>query len=226
VGIFTEDGFLVAIGTVKSFKGNVRSIKIDRKYATIGRSHDLILIKDDEADDPGSHFNLLKPAPEQVVGVGLGLANLGIGEGMMGFDLEGYYQRAWKNNISWVGRGIFMTASGKAVINNDQLQNRSIKLQMFAAMGGAAYTLFPNRDLSFRGEFSAGFGNVSASSSGDENFKDLVDGRADSGMAFLIKGELAAIYRIGEYRPFASAQLFHMQSSLNYAILAGALFAL
>lgn len=225
VAIVDEDSHLVALGTVTGLKGRVRTVRIDKKFGSILRSHELDLITDEQYNDP-SQFKTSKPIAEKSAGVSLGLIAVGVGEGLLGFDGEGYYEMLWKNGIYFVGRGYFVHASGEASITGNEIQSLAVSMNALGGLGGLSYTLFPTSDVAFRGEVGLGFSYVSAAVGGGGDVKKTVDNRVAPGAGLGLRGEVGAIFRAGTMRPFATSSVFLIQRSLNFGLAVGLAFAL
>ncbi|MGE0175186.1 MAG: hypothetical protein AB7T49_20535 [Oligoflexales bacterium] len=226
IGIFSDDGYLIAIGVIEGLKDTgARKVKITRRYGRIKKTHDLILIKDDEAQSPLKYFKVAKPESEHRAGGGLAIHSIGVGEGFLAYGLEGLYEYKWKT-IAWVGRGIFFTGSGNASINELEIENVGVSMQVFGALGGASYTFFPNAPISFRTEATLGFANVSVSTDSEYDVQDVVDGRVGKGMGLIGNLEGDVLFAVGDMRAYAGAHYFRLQGSNNAGISGGLIFNL
>lgn len=224
VGIFSDDGLIVAIGTVKKLKGRLRVVHVDKKYADIKKSYELVLIRDEEAQNPREFFKFSKATPERAFGATLGFTNMGVGEGFTAIDGQFYMQWKFRENTYYLGRGMFLTGGGKATHNTTQLDERDLTLTAIGAMGGLAYVLMPQHLLNFRFEGAAGFAQVNAAISGGVDAKEYVDGRIKPGMGHVIRLEAAAIYHWDDWKFIGAADYLRLQSSNNFGVAFGSLF--
>lgn len=224
VGIFSEDGLIVAIGTVKKLKGRLRVVHIDKKYGDIKRSHELVLIRDEEAQNPREYFKFYKPSAGRAFAATLGMTNMGIGEGFTAIDAQFYMQWKFREDTYYLGRGMFLTGSGKASHNEGELLQQDLSLTGIGVMGGMAYVLFAQQPLNFRLEGAMGFAQVNASISGGVDVKDYVDGRIKPGTGHVIRLEGAAIYHWDDWNIIGAANYLRLQSSNNFGVNFGALF--
>lgn len=226
VGIFSEDGDLVALGEVKTLKGRIRVVDIKKKYGPILRSHNLEMVKDEEYDAPAKYFKVLKKGAEQSAGGSLGLVSLGVGEGFLGFQLDGFMEWLWQNGIFVFGQGFFISGKGNATITEEAINEDTIAMSVIGALGGVSYTGFRNREMSFRGDLGLGFANVSASTGSGRDVKEVADGRIFPGMGFVMRGEAAMLWTIGDWRPYISGSFIRLQNSNNYGVSLGVLMGL
>lgn len=224
VGIFSESGLIVAIGTVKKLKGRIRIVDIDKKYAPIKRSHELVLIKDEEAQNPEAFFKFFKPAAKLVFGAGLGFENMGIGESFPAIDAQAFVGWQRRENLYFVGRFMFLNGAGSATHETNALQKEDITLNYIGLGAGIAYILFPENTISFRGEFALGIGPLSGTITGGQDFKTFVDSRVAPGTVPFGRFEGAAIIRWGDWQPYIQANFLRLQNSNNTGIGAGLLF--
>lgn len=221
VGIFDSEGYLVAFGRVKKLKGKAREIKIFKIFERIKRSHRLKRIEDEEAKKPRKFFNIRKGSSDTAYYLGLGLNSIGVGETFSAFDVSGFMQWRWKQNLYLVGRGFFLRGSGKATINKAYLEENDITLQAIGALGGVGYNFLQHDLFTLRGEGSLGVASVNLSSDGEDSPKDLVDGRVSQGVGFVMRAEAGIIIHYGSYSPMISASFLRLQNSNNYAFSAG-----
>jgi hypothetical protein len=225
IGIFSDDGYLIAIGVIEGLKDSgARKVKITKKFARIKKTHDLILIKDEEAEDPLKYFKTAKPESLHRIGAGIGIHTIGVGEGFTAYGIDSYYDYKWRN-MSWIGRFMFFKGSGEATVNKLELETLGIDMQVMGLMGGAAYTFFPNRDMSFRTEGTAGFAKVSLSSS-KYDAADVVDGRVGNQMSAILNLEGDVVFSAGDMRAFVGARYFRIQGSNNSGLTGGIIFNL
>lgn len=224
VGIFSESGLIVAIGTVKKLKGRIRIVEVDKKYAPIKRSHELVLIKDEEAQNPQAFFKFYKPAPERMLGGTLGFENMGIGEGFPGIDGQVYVGWQRSENFYFVARGMFLTGKGSATHETNALQKEDISVTYLGVGAGVAYVVFPEGAVSLRGEFAFGIGPLSATISGGQDVTTFVDSRISPGTVPFGRLEGSAIFHLGEWQPIVQANFLRLQNSNNTGIGAGLLY--
>jgi len=223
VAIFDEDRYLVALGTVSGLKGKLRQIKVDKHFAVVMADHELELITDEQYANP-QEFKTSHALPRETIGLSGGMISIGVGEGFLGVDAEGYYERMLRGNLLVVGRGFFLHGSGEASITRAQIESLTFTLSAVGLMGGVSYQLLPGRDLSFRGELGLGVAHVSAEAAKGVDAADTADGRVAPGPGLALRAEVAALFRIGKLRPFASTSIFRLQKSVNFSAAAGLAF--
>lgn len=225
IGVFDGDGYLIAIGRVTKIRGVSRMVKIKKRYGDIRSSHDGLLIKDREADNPKKYFKFLQPVTEQTFGVQLGLTQLGVGESISAFDLQGYGEWAFRDIFYWVGRLGFLTGSGEASKTDDELISQEVTVQAFSLLGGMAFWLGKALDLGLRTELSLGLSNVSVDLEQGGDAKDVVDGRVFPGMGFSYRFETSVMIRRDRFNHyFAGASFFRLQNSNNLGVHLGVTF--
>ena len=91
VGIFGEDKFLQAVGKVTKISGLKRIVKITKKYSLITADSDARMIKDKEAANPRNISRLARVESQRMFGAALGIAQIGLGDGFIGFNFEANY---------------------------------------------------------------------------------------------------------------------------------------
>ncbi len=227
VGVFDEDGYLVAIGRVGKIDGEVRHIAIQKRYGKILASHDAILIKDHEAKNPDKHFKLMIPVARNNWGVQIETLSMGVGEGFPVYGAEAYYQRGLAHNFFFVGRGGYVRGSGKASVTEDLIASQDIDFASFIFTAGMGFELFPEREIMLRTELSLGGAYVSARAGGSEDkgtIKEIVDGRIYPGMGANLMAVCDVMFHIGQTRPFLGASVYKLQNSLDSGIHLGVYF--
>ncbi|MBF0440942.1 MAG: hypothetical protein HQK54_03480 [Oligoflexales bacterium] len=221
VGIFSKDGYIVALGIVAKIIGEEREIKITKKYEEITASCELEKIQDNEANSPGKFFKIRQSLKKRQYGGGLGLASIGVGSGFQAFMLEGFMEWLMKNSWYAGGRALILKGSGTASITLDQLEERKIDMMALGLMGGAGFDFIRNENFTVKGEADLGVANVSASSSGDEPVKEVADGRIFAGIGVLVKAELEMLFNWNEMQPYGAFSMIRLQNSNNYAFSFG-----
>ena len=224
IGVFDQDGYIVAVGKVKKILHARRQVRIIRRFGKILGSHDALLIRDSEAQNPKKYFKFYLEAQQEGLGIQLGLLELGVGEGMTTYDVEGFMESAWRGSTAVVGRLFFMSGSGEASSTGDELKTETVDMTAFGLMGGVSQILFPKMSTSVRGEFALGIVNVSGSSSGGTDLQELVDGRIFPGVGMVTRLGASLLFRYEKSRPYFGAAVYRLQNSTDFGMHFGLLF--
>lgn len=175
VGIFNDDGELVATGEVKSMRGERRAVLINKRHGTIRKGYDLALLEQNSSSDAsmGSAYKIYREPGKLAVGASLGYSSVSVGEGSPATEFSGYAQwRKW-NDLLIIGRGTYSSMEGTVTTNNGfGYENLPISMQAFGALGGLAYILRENKPISFRGEMTLGAMYINANVDGDAGLVD------------------------------------------------------
>lgn len=223
VGVFDKNGLLVATGKIFKIQNSIRIIKVQRKYSKILSSHEALPIKDVEARKPTSYFKLLKQSDDKGYGFQAGLVEMGVGDGISAFEVGGYLNQRWDQNLYFVQRVLYMSGAGEASSTGEKLISETVSYSSWGLLGGIAMFLLPSSNLSLRLEASIGMINVSLTSDATEP-KDLVDGKVFPGTGFVARFGGSLLFRIGEWRPMIGVAMYRLQNSFNYGLHVGAYF--
>lgn len=224
VGIFSEDGLIVAIGTVKKLKGRARVVHLDKKYAEVKANHELMLIKDEEAQNPGQFFKFYRKTAEKTFGTSFGLTAMGVGESFTSYDLQFFMQYKMRENFYLVPRGYYMTGKGRAASNDVFIETRNLSISSMGLIFGGAGELFSQSPLYMRIEGGIGLAKVNASLSDGSDVKNVVDGRIRPGTGPIMRFEVDALYKWNTYKLLAGAHFTRLQNSNNSGVVFGGLF--
>lgn len=224
VGIFDDDGYLVAIGRVIKANGLIRQIKIFKKYGTIPAQHDAQLIKDHQVKKPEKFFKVLPPVAFDSLALAIGVFGVGVGSGLSAKGIDGYYERKFYQNFSWLVRIGYLSGSGNASETGDELLTSSIDISALSVLGGATALLLPYSSISIRTEISMGLVNMAIASNSPFEESELVEGRIFSGNGFGLNVAGSVLFRLGDTQPFVGGRVYKMQNSLVTGIEAGLRF--
>ena len=164
VGVFSEDGFLIAVGVITKIRDTVRTFEIKKTYARILRSHTAQVIRDSEARDPEKFFKILKDYDDIFVGGKLGLFSIGIGNGFLASNFEAIGMVKWKYLTFFSARLNYLTGDGEASAKLQGIPNTDFSLSTIGGSAGITQILFPYQMINLR--TSIEFGAASATVEG------------------------------------------------------------
>lgn len=201
VGIFNRDGELVAIGAIKSMKGERRAVAINKRYGQINKGYELSrLERSPSSPEFKSIYKIYREPAKLTVGASLGLASIGIGESSPATEISGYSSwRSWRD-VQVVGRATYLRMQGRISGYNeaDDFGSAAISLNGFGVLGGAAYTLRQNQPISFRGELGLGLMYVKASIDDDPQLvkKKSYNAKVNNGFGLYSRVAVGAVYNL------------------------------
>jgi hypothetical protein len=176
VGIFNDEGELVATGEVRAMKGERRAVLINERHGPIHKNYKLALLDKNEASDASggvAAYKVYREPPKIEVGASVGFSSVSIGNGSPAteFSVFGQY-RKW-GGLQLIGRATYLAMEGQLVqYTNSGTQTSPISVSGMGLLGGVGYIARENQLVSFRGELGAGAMMVNATVGGD---KDVVN---------------------------------------------------
>ena len=213
VGIFGEDKFLQAVGKITKISGIKRTLKITKKYSLITADSDARMIKDKEAANPRKYFKIARVEKKHVIGGALGMAQIGLGDGFMGFNFEARYSYTFSQKIYFLVKGNYLSGEGVATDYLAEIAETPVTFSSMGLTGGAVYQMLPNSPVSVRVGLDLGFANVSAST-GEGEVSDVLRGRVENGVGLQFRGSLMVVYRANwSVEPFAAFDYMMVQSA-------------
>jgi hypothetical protein len=177
VGIFNDDGELVATGEVRAMRGERRAVLINERHGSIHKNYKLALLDRSEASDAsGSNvaaYKVYREPPKVDIGASIGYSTVSIGDGSPATEFSVFGQvRKW-GGLQLVGRAVYMAMEGQLTrYTAGGTDNLPISVSGMGLLGGIGYVAREGQTVSFRGELAAGGMDVNATVGGD---KSLVD---------------------------------------------------
>ncbi len=226
IGIFTSDGFVVAIGEVIKIVGTARTFKITHSYTRILRSHRAEIISDREAKTPEQYFKFLKTYADTMVGGKFGVYSMGIGDGFVANFIEAQYALEWEQLTYFAFKLNYLAGNGEASAKLQRVANTTVDLSVLGLSAGVAQVLFPNELFSFRLGLDLGLANATVKLGGDYDPASILNDRITEGMIFMARGEASIIYPWNSFFPMVNLEFLYLHSSFNTGISLGLLKAL
>ncbi len=161
VGLFNGYDEVVAVGVVNKMTGQRRRIKILKSYGRIQRGMRVALLDAGirKVDTVEKRYDVYVPPKKTNFGGHIGLASLSIGEYNSGQVASGYGQwRSSKKYFQYVARGLLLNSQGRIGREDTVkgIEKQDMSMWGLGALGGIATMLRETRDISFRGEATAG----------------------------------------------------------------------
>jgi hypothetical protein len=174
VGIFNDDGELVAKGEVTAMRGEKRALKIDRRHGKIHKGYSLALLDSDKAFETNNSltsYSVYRAPADGTIGASIGLGNVSIGDSSPATEYSAFGGwRLFGESSQIILRGVFQSTEGEVSRygeGDESLEIAPVSMSGIGAVGGFAYTFFRQKALSLRGEIAAGAMHVSATVDGD-----------------------------------------------------------
>lgn len=219
VGIFDRSSRLVAIGKIEEIVGDMRKIRIVKRYRSITKNSGLKRIRDEVLDNPGSYYTIYRGPAQMVGGAQVGVASIGLGKGLAGFGVDGFLDYRLMPYLYATGRLFFAYGTGEAAIEGGEFVARDIEVQFYGGLGGIAGIAEPIADMHVRGELSVGFAGVGGSTADGVTIDEAVEERVKEGFGFATRASIGAIWhRRGSLQPFVEAAFLRVQEA-NSSIL-------
>lgn len=202
VGIFNDDGELVATGEVKSMRGERRAVLINQRHGTIRKGYDLALLEQNTSDAAtlGNSYKVYREPGKMTIGTSLGFSTVSVGEGSPATEVSGYGQwRKWKDLLI-IGRGTYSMMEGNVTHDTGYgYESLPISMSAIGALGGLAYIVRENKPVSFRGEAAIGAMYISANVDGDSGLVDdgSTNSKVKNGVAPAGRWSLGVMWNVG-----------------------------
>jgi len=221
VGVFSSENMLVAIGVVKEIKGTQRMIEIQKSWGDIFRSHRARRIEDQAAENPEQYFRVQKPVANELWGAALGLYQMGVGDGVVAYNVEGQYYRMWKDHIYLVGRINYLNGSGKASDNLKSVPVDVITVSTFGVTGGLTKIFMPYSLISFQVGSDIGFGMVDATFGGNASVAQVLNDRLRPGTGLMFRGQAEVVMQRDGIQPRVGIGFLRLQDSNSFGLFVG-----
>ena len=75
------------------------------------------MISDKEASRPKKYFKLARVESQHMIGAALGIAQVGLGDGFIGFNFEANYSYTFSKSIYFLVKGNYLSGDGIATDN-------------------------------------------------------------------------------------------------------------
>ncbi len=199
VGIFNDDGQLVAKGEINAMRGDRRSLVISERTGTIRKGYNLALLKPDQTADS---YRIYRDPTAMSVGGAAGYSTLSVGEGSPATEFTGFAQwRQW-GGMQLIGRFVYTNMNGDVTRNGpDGTEVLPITMNGLGLLGGVGYIIRESKPLSFRAEVAAGGMQINASVGGDSALADSkdVNSRIKNGLNAYARWSFGAMYNTGAW---------------------------
>lgn len=215
VAIFSEDGFLIAVGVITKIRDTVRTFEIKKSYARILRSHRAQVINDSEARDPEKFFKVFKDYETFYAGVKLGLLSVGIGNSFTASNFEAIGMIKWKYSTFFSARISYLGGDGEASAKLQGIPNTSFSLSAVGATAGVTQILFPYQTINLKTSIEVGAASASLASGADFNIETILNDRIIEGTVLQARGEIAASYKWDDYILSLGVDVLYLHRSIN-----------
>lgn len=171
VGIFNDDGQLVAKGEVRAMRGERRAVLIDERFGEIHKNYHLALLDKSSSDENlGRAYSLYRDPAKISVGTEAGYSEVGIGEGNPAAEMSVYAAWRTSSGLQLVTRAVYLAMAG-TVTQTTGLVSEQVPMNLtgMGLLGGFGYVAREGKPVSFRGEIAGGVMQVHATIAGDES---------------------------------------------------------
>lgn len=193
VSFFNSDGNLVAIGNVKSFRGQARVVDIEKKYTDITAKTTYRTYRE------GDEEKRFQEALPFAIGGGYAFTRLGIGNGSVGHDISATGSWRKLKRLAFTGRANLLLGSGELDRNlGAGAETKAFSMFGFGIMPGVAVTAFDQQPVSMRADAGLGLMFVSASVGGNaaEVTGAGFDARLVNGINIYMRASLTALFNV------------------------------
>lgn len=227
VGIFNDDGDLVAKAEVSAIRGSKRALKIAERHGVIRSDYALALIEYDKAfksRDAIDSFRVYKAPPEQTIGASYGFGNTLIGGSSDTNEWSAYSEWAWLGDTQLVARGVYQGIEGVVNRSTDEGEEEgALSVRAMGALGGVSYSLWRNHPKSLRTEFGVGLMHISAKVAGDPGLvsNQGFDTSIKNGPQFYVRGSLGGMINFDDWHITADFAQSRFNAAISNFIVAG-----
>ncbi|RZA23090.1 MAG: hypothetical protein EOP10_13675 [Proteobacteria bacterium] len=221
VAVFTEEKKLIGLGEVTGLEGSRRIVKITKKWGTFLRSHEMEIIQDEEYQNPTKTFVIVTPLGSMAWGAQLGLVNLGVGDGFIGFEVSGLFFKHFWRDFSYFGRVHYLSGSGKASDNLGGATAQDVSVSSMGLSGGISELLLPYSPVSIRLDAELGFSYGSVDLAGGFEEDKVLNSRFKDGAGVYLRGGPSMIWRRGGIQPELGIAFLHIHNSNSAALTLG-----
>lgn len=144
VGIFDRSSRLVAIGKIEEIVGDMRKIRIVKRYRSITKNSGLKRIRDEVLDNPGSYYTIYRGPAQMVGGAQVGVASIGLGKGLAGFGVDGFLDYRLMPYLYATGRLFFAYGTAKRLSKAANLWRGISRCSSTAASAALRASLSPS----------------------------------------------------------------------------------
>lgn len=228
VGIFNDDGELVAKAEVSAVRGSKRALKIAERHGTIRSDYSLSLLEFDRAfksKDAVDSYRIYQAPPERSFGASFGFGNTLIGGSSNTTEWSGYSAWSWLGDTQLLARGIYQHSEGLVVRSTDEGEEEgALSVQGIGALGALSYTMWRNRPKSLRSELGLGVMHVAAKVAGDPGLVENqgFDTAIKNGPQFYVRGSLGGMINLGDWHITADFAQSRFNAAITNLIVAGA----
>ncbi|NRA69134.1 MAG: hypothetical protein HRU19_31985 [Pseudobacteriovorax sp.] len=226
IGIFSKDGFFIGWGVVTKIRDSIRTFEIKELYSKILRSHRAEVIRDREARNPKEYFKIRENYGDYYYGGKLGLFSMGIGNGFVASNFEAVGLLKWQQLTFLTLKLNYLSGSGEASAKLQGVTNTNFSISSIGIAAGAAQILFPYEYVNLRLGGDLGFASTTVDIDGGYNIGTILNDRIVEGTVFLLRGEVAAVMRFGDFIGSLGVDLMYLHQSFNTGLSIGVLTSL
>jgi len=202
VGVFNDDGQLVATAAVSRMRGNKRSLAIASRTGQIAKT-DRIALLDTSAIDgtPPPAYAVYREPGKYQVGVSLGYSTITLGTSVPAFEVSPYVQMRTGSGLLLIGRAVYVSASGETSHGDVSVNKVPMQMHGMGLLSGLGYEWFTSKPLSLRVEAAVGAMRVDATVDGSSQPVDdgSVDIHVKNGTAPYARWSIGGVYHVGDY---------------------------
>jgi hypothetical protein len=205
VGVFNDDGELVATGQVRSLRGERRAVLIKRRHGAIENGYSLALLETQSSDvslGAATNYRVYREPKTIVAGASVGYSTVSIGTGATGVETSVYGQyRLWRE-VKLVGRGTYQAIEGEVRHDvGDRYDDLPFSADNIGLLGGVAYIMRETKPWSVRTEAAVGLMYVNATIDGDAGMVDEEGSNAnvENGFAPAGRWSLGLMWNLGSW---------------------------
>lgn len=225
IGIFADNGKIVAHGRVTKMAGSRRVVAISQEYSEVAPGQKVRLLTG--GSDPASiekNYSIQSSRGRKLIEGTLATGSYSIGPGAAAMEYGGgWILRSWQD-IELTARGTFTNVNGEVAqyyVLRDYLgrESRGVDVQAFGAnifsgLAGAGYTVFRSRRISFRAEANAGLAYVAGVIGDSAMTKNSgYPTKLHDGFGLITKGTASAILNLSTWHVGISLGLTNVQDA-------------
>lgn len=225
VGIFNDEGELVATGEVNAMRGERRAVLIDKRHGAIRKGYRLTMLENKAAGSDLSAVKVYREPAKLSVGFSGGLSSIVSSSGAPASELSVFGQMRQFGGLQIIARGVYMAMEGDATRYADQgTETLPMSVSGIGLLGGVGYVVRDNKLLAFRGEAAVGGMSVSAAIDGDPSLVSEDEGfKSDfsNGIGFYGRLSAGAQLNLESWHIHADVAQSFIQKANGYTIAAG-----
>lgn len=206
VGVFNDEGEMVASGEVMAMRGEKRAVKIGKRHGRIKGDDRLALLdRGTKSDaDAGPSYKYYREPSELAIGVTSGMGSMSVGDSAPALEFSAYGQYKLLGGLKGIGRVVYQAVEGEVTRYGDYEGTETSPFSMtgYGVLGGVAYIARENKPTSIRGELGLGLMNVAASIEGAQGLDEKTTGyttHLENGLALYGRGSLGAMFNFGDW---------------------------